>query len=77
MDVQRRPGPDGGLKDAQGSAGGMLRRLQARIARHAGARGNNIASQEVGHGYIITPLLVPRQAFAIQWLTCESEITAR
>ena len=39
MDMQRRPGFDGGLKDAEGSAGGMLRRLQARIACHAGARG--------------------------------------
>ena len=29
MDVQRRPGPDPGLKDAQGSAGGALRRTFA------------------------------------------------
>jgi hypothetical protein len=54
MDMQRRPGSDGGLEDAQGSASGMLRRLQARIARHADARGNDIASREVCHGYIIT-----------------------
>ena len=49
MDVQRRPGPDPGLKDAHGSAGGALRRLQARIARQARVRRNGIAGQEVGH----------------------------
>jgi hypothetical protein len=64
MDMQRRPGFDGGLKDAQGSASGILRRLQARIARHAGARGNDIASQEVGHGYIITLGLARVPGFA-------------
>jgi hypothetical protein len=53
MDMQRRPGCDGGLKDAQGSAGGMPRRFQARIAGYASAGRNDIASQEVGHGYMI------------------------
>jgi hypothetical protein len=55
VDMQRRPGTDGGLKDAQGSTGGVVRRLQARFACHAGVRGNDIASQEVGHGYMIAP----------------------
>jgi hypothetical protein len=31
----------------------MPRRLQARIAGHASAGRNGIASQEVGHGYMI------------------------
>src|SRR5690348_6161041 len=53
MDVQRRPGPDRGLKDAQGSACGVLRCLQAGIAGHAGAGRDDIAVQEVGHGYMI------------------------
>jgi len=54
MDVQRRPGSDRGLEDAQGSARGVLRGLQARIAGHAGAGRKGIAGQEVGHGYMIT-----------------------
>ena len=53
MDVQRRPGPDRGLQDAQGSARGVLRGLQARIAGHAGAGRKGIAGQEFGHGYMI------------------------
>jgi hypothetical protein len=51
MHVQRRPGPDAGLEDAQGPASGALRRLQSRVACKARASGHDIASQEVGHGY--------------------------
>ena len=36
MDMQRRPGADAGLKDAQGTARRVPRRLQARVARQAG-----------------------------------------
>jgi hypothetical protein len=54
MDVQRRPGHDRGLEDAQGSARGVLRGLQARIACHANAGRKGIAGQEFGHGYMIT-----------------------
>src|ERR1035441_1316716 len=39
MDMQRRPGCDGGLKDAQGSAGGMPRRFQAFAANIVPRRG--------------------------------------
>lgn len=50
MHMQRRPGADAGLKDAQGAAGRLPRGLQAGIARQASASRNYIASQEVGHG---------------------------
>ena len=49
MNMQRRSGLDRGLKDAQGPAGGVLRRLQARIVRQPRARRNDITSQEIGH----------------------------
>src|SRR4029077_9598114 len=53
MNMQRRSVLDRGLKDAQGSARGVLRRLQARIVRQPRARRNDIASQEIGHAHMI------------------------
>jgi hypothetical protein len=58
MDMQRRSGLDRGLKDAQGPARGVLRRLQARIVRQPRARRDDISSQEIGHGHMMTPRLV-------------------
>jgi hypothetical protein len=58
MNMQRRSGLDRGLKDAQGSAGGVLRRLQARIVRQPSAGRDDIASQEIGHAHMMTPRLV-------------------
>jgi hypothetical protein len=49
MHMQRRPGADAGLKDAQGAARRLPRRLQAGIVRQADASRNHIADQEVGH----------------------------
>ena len=58
MDMKRRSGLDRGLKDAQGPACGVLRRLQARIVRQPRARRDDISSQEIGHGHMMTPRLV-------------------
>jgi hypothetical protein len=54
MDVQRRPGFDHGLEDAQGSARGVPRGLHTRIVGHASTGREDIACQEVGHEYMIT-----------------------
>lgn len=62
MHMQRRLAADADLKDAQGTAGGVPRRLQAGISCQAGASRNHIPSQEVSHGYMITP--VPQRGHA-------------
>jgi hypothetical protein len=62
MNMQRRSALDRGLEDAQGAAGGVLRRLQAQIVRQPRARRNDIASQEIGHGHMIAPRLASAES---------------
>ena len=77
MNMQRRSGLDRGLKDAQGSARGVLRRLQARIVRQPRARRDDIASQEIGHGYMMTPRLVYALAVKVSYLLGNRNVMAQ
>jgi hypothetical protein len=49
MHMQRRPGPDASLQDAQRPARHVPRGLQAGIAAQASASRNNVPGQEIGH----------------------------